>query len=76
MELATTETLAETTIVVSVGRQLAKAQTDGRLEARLTHFAKPKLLIIDELGYLPLEPNAAAHCSSSWSAGAMNAVRC
>ena len=38
---------------------LAKAQSDGRLEERLTHFAKPKLLIVDELGYLPLEPDAA-----------------
>mgnify|MGYP000511733088 CR=1 FL=1 len=38
---------------------LAKAQVDGRLEERLTHFAKPKLLIVDELGYLPLEPDAA-----------------
>jgi len=26
---------------------------------RLTHYAKPKLLIVDELGYLPFEPNAA-----------------
>ena len=39
--------------------QLAKAHGDGRLEERLTHYAKPKLLIIDELGYLPFEPNAA-----------------
>lgn len=38
---------------------LAEAQADGRLEQRLTHFAKPKLLIVDELGYLPLEPDAA-----------------
>ena len=38
---------------------LAKAQVEGRLEERLTHFAKPKLLIVDELGYLPLEPEAA-----------------
>lgn len=38
---------------------LTKAHADGRLEDRLGHFAKPKLLIIDELGYLPLEPNAA-----------------
>jgi DNA replication protein DnaC len=30
------------------------------LEERLAHYAKPKLLIIDELGYLPFEP-AAAH---------------
>ena len=39
--------------------QLAKAHADGRLEERLTHFAKPKLLIVDELGYLPFEPEAA-----------------
>ena len=39
--------------------QLAKAHDDGRLEERLSHYAKPKLLIVDELGYLPFEPNAA-----------------
>jgi DNA replication protein DnaC len=39
--------------------QLVKAQTEGRLEERLIHFTKPKLLIIDELGYLPVEPDAA-----------------
>jgi DNA replication protein DnaC len=39
--------------------QLAKAYIDGRLEERLAHYAKPKLLIIDELGDLPFEPNAA-----------------
>jgi len=39
--------------------QLAKAHGEGRLEDRLLHFSKPKLLIIDELGYLPFEPNAA-----------------
>ncbi len=38
---------------------LAKAQAENRLEERLTHYAKPKLLIVDELGYLPLEPDAA-----------------
>jgi DNA replication protein DnaC len=38
---------------------LAKAHTDGALEKQLTIFARPKLLIIDELGYLPFEPNAA-----------------
>jgi DNA replication protein DnaC len=36
--------------------QLAKAHSAGRLEDRLTHFGKPKLLIVDELGYLPFEP--------------------
>ena len=38
---------------------LAKAHADGRLEEKLAFFAKPKLLIVDELGYLPFEPNAA-----------------
>ncbi len=38
---------------------LAKAHVEGRLEERLSFFAKPKLLIIDELGYLPFEPEAA-----------------
>ncbi len=39
--------------------QLAKAHTEGRLDDRLLHFSKPRLLIIDELGYLPFEPEAA-----------------
>ena len=39
--------------------QLARAHGEGRLEERLLHFSKPKLLIVDELGYLPFETNAA-----------------
>jgi DNA replication protein DnaC len=39
--------------------QLAKAHSEGKLEDRLLQFSKPKLLIVDELGYLPFEPNAA-----------------
>jgi DNA replication protein DnaC len=39
--------------------QLAKAHGEGRLEERLLHFSKPRLLIVDELGYLPFEPDAA-----------------
>jgi len=38
---------------------LAKAHAEGRLEERLAHYAKPKLLIVDELGYLPFETSAA-----------------
>jgi len=38
---------------------LAKAQTGNRLEERLTHHAKPKLLVVDEPGCLPLGPDAA-----------------
>ena len=37
---------------------LAKAHSESRLGERLGFFAKPKLLIVDELGYLPFEPNA------------------
>ena len=39
--------------------QLVKAHTQGVLDEKLLHFSKPKLLIIDELGYLPIEPDAA-----------------
>jgi DNA replication protein DnaC len=38
---------------------LAKAQSEGRLEERPNYYAGPKLLIVDELGYLPLEKCAA-----------------
>jgi DNA replication protein DnaC len=38
---------------------LAKGHAEGRLDERLAFYAKPKLLIIDELGYLPFEPDAA-----------------
>lgn len=38
---------------------LARAQADGRLDERLAFYTKPKLLIVDELGYLPLEASAA-----------------
>ena len=38
---------------------LARAHGEGRLEDKLTQFAKPRLLIVDELGYLPFEPDAA-----------------
>src|SRR5436309_2584063 len=47
--------VAATTVVA----QLAKGHSEGRLEERLAYFAKPKLLIVDGLGYLPFEPNAA-----------------
>lgn len=35
--------------------QLKKANIENRLEDRLRHFTKYKLLIIDELGYLPID---------------------
>lgn len=38
---------------------LRKAYDENRLEARLKHFAKYKLLIIDEIGYLPVDKTGA-----------------
>lgn len=37
---------------------LGKAQQQESLEMRLVQYTKPKLLIVDELGYLPREPQA------------------
>lgn len=39
--------------------QLKRAQLENRLEARLRHFMKYKCLIIDEIGYLPIDTNDA-----------------
>ncbi len=38
---------------------LAKSEQEGQLAERLTFYAKPKLLIVDELGYLPFEKRSA-----------------
>lgn len=38
---------------------LARAEADGQLADKLAFFAKPKLLVIDELGYMPLEQRGA-----------------
>ena len=35
-----------------------KSHAEGRLADRLAHYAKPKLPIIDELGYLPFDKRA------------------
>lgn len=39
--------------------QLKKALLENRLEARLKHFSKYKILIIDEIGYLPIDLDAS-----------------
>jgi DNA replication protein DnaC len=39
--------------------RLSTSHKRGYLEDELVHFSKPKLLIIDELGYLPFEADAA-----------------
>lgn len=38
---------------------LKKAKLENRLEARLKHYAKYRLLIIDEIGYLPINEDDA-----------------
>lgn len=39
--------------------QLKKALQENRLEARMKFFSKYKVLIIDELGYMPIDTDAA-----------------
>jgi len=39
--------------------QLNRAQTEGKLGDQIAFYAKPKLLVVDELGYLPLEKQTA-----------------
>jgi DNA replication protein DnaC len=39
---------------------LAKAHSENKLEERLKIFSQPKLLIIDEIGYLPLDRHGAS----------------
>ena len=43
----------------SLIEQLKKAHHENRLAERLKHFAKYKVLIIDEIGYLPLDVRGA-----------------
>jgi len=38
---------------------LAGAQATGRLKQELRRYVRPKLLILDELGYLPIDKNGA-----------------
>ena len=47
------------TSATAVLAALAKAETEGQLADRLLFYSKPKLLLIDELGYLPFERRSA-----------------
>ena len=38
---------------------LARAQLESKLAEQIAFYAKPKLLVVDELGYLPLEKQTA-----------------
>ena len=39
--------------------QLNKAHLENRLESKLKHYSKYRLLIIDEIGYLPIDKRGA-----------------
>lgn len=43
----------------AVMASLVKAHSKDGLEDRLAFYAKPKLLVVDEMGYLPFERHAA-----------------
>ena len=47
------------TAATALVANLARAHHEGRLDDKLAFYTKPKLLIIDELGYLPFEKDAA-----------------
>jgi len=47
------------TTAVDVVNTLAAAQAAGRLKRELTRYLKPALLIVDELGYLPIDKHGA-----------------
>ena len=38
---------------------LARAESEGQLSDKITFYVKPRLLVIDELGYLPFEKRSA-----------------
>jgi hypothetical protein len=44
---------------MTLGASFAKVHAERRLEERITNLSKPRLSIVDELGYLPLELDAA-----------------
>jgi DNA replication protein DnaC len=56
VELGHTVRFTSATALLST---LAKAESEGALAEKLTEFSKPRLLIVDELGYLPFERRAA-----------------
>jgi DNA replication protein DnaC len=47
------------TSALSLTAALTKAYAENRLEERLKHYSLPKLLIIDEIGYIPIDQHGA-----------------
>lgn len=48
------------TSVLEMARRLNKALAENRLHREMSNLTRPKLLIIDEVGYLKLEPSQAS----------------
>jgi DNA replication protein DnaC len=44
---------------------LAKAEREGRLRERIRWFCRPSLLIVDEIGYLPVIPGGGTPATSA-----------
>ena len=51
--------LAEKTPAIDIINTLAAAQSTGRLKAELKKYLRPSVLLVDELGYLPIDKNGA-----------------
>jgi len=47
------------TTAIDIVNTLAAAQAAGRLKRELARYLKPALLIVDELGYLPIDKHGA-----------------
>ena len=47
------------TRVIDMINVLTKAQINGTLEAKLKEYVRPELLLLDELGYLPIDKRGA-----------------
>jgi len=55
---------------VGIRTILAKAEREGTLREKIRFLCRCSLLVVGEIGYLPVTP-AAAICSSNWSTPAM-----
>lgn len=53
---------------------MRRAEREGRLSERVRYLARHSVLIVDEIGYLPVGSGGAI-CSSNSSTPAMNAAR-
>ena len=47
------------TRVIDMINVLTKAQINGTLESKLKEYTRPELLLLDELGYLPIDKRGA-----------------